>query len=83
MQISVIVRYTIKYVDTIEANEVKFAMYGAIETTMRTRVLHMETETIGFANFTTAEYLRRLLGIFMNTRTKGGAKRSSSRRNKG
>ena len=52
----------------------KFAMYGAIETTMRTRILHLEPGTIGFTSFTPAEYLEEMLGRFMNTRTKGGAK---------
>ena len=42
-------------VDTIAAEDVKFAIYGAIETTMRTRVLDLEPETIGFDSFTLAE----------------------------
>ena len=34
----------------------------------------MEPGTIGFINFTAAEYLEEMLGRFMNTRTKEGAK---------
>ena len=39
-------------VDTIAAEDVKFAIYGAIETT---RVLHLVPGTIGFNSFTPAE----------------------------
>ena len=49
-------------------------MYRAIQTTMRTRVLHLKPGTIGFASFSPAEYLEEMLGRFMNPRTKGGAK---------
>ena len=70
-------------VDTITAEHVKFAIYRAIEMTMRTRVLHLEPGTIGFNSFTPAEYLEEMLGSFMNTRKKGEPMRSSSRRSKG
>ena len=60
--------------DTITAEDVKFAIYRAINDTMRTRVLHLEPGTIGFDSFTPAEYLEEMLGRFMNARTKGGAK---------
>ena len=49
-------------VNTIAAEEMKFTIYRAIETTMRTRVLHLEPGTIGFASFTPAEYLEGMLG---------------------
>ena len=58
----------------------KFAIYGAIETTMRTRILHLEPGTIGFNSFTPAEYLEEMLGRFMNARTKGGAKEEFKQR---
>ena len=60
--------------ETITAEDIKFAIYGAIETNMRTRVLHLEPGTKGFNSFTRAEYLKEMLGRFMNARTKGGAK---------
>ena len=41
---------------------------------MKNRILHLEPGTIGFDSFTPAEYLEEMLGRFMNTRTKGGAK---------
>ena len=41
---------------------------------MRTRVLHLEPGTIRFNSFTQTEYLEEMLGRFMNSRTKGGAK---------
>ena len=69
--------------DTFEANEVKFAIYGAIKTTMRTRVLHLEPGTIGFDSFTPAEYLKEMLGRFMNARTKGGAKEEFEQKKQG
>ena len=59
-------------VDTIAAEDVKFAIYRAIETTMRTKVLHLEPENIGFNSFTPAENLEEILGRFMNERSKGG-----------
>ena len=37
-------------VDTIAAEDMKFAIYGAIETTMRTRVLHLEPGSISVAH---------------------------------
>ena len=61
-------------VDTIAVEDVKFVIYEAIETTMSTRVLHLEPGTIGFNSFTPEEYLEEMLGRFMNKRTKGGAK---------
>ena len=60
--------------DTIAAEDMKFAIYRAIETTLRTRVLHLEPGTIRFNSFTQTEYLEEMLGRFMNSRTKGGAK---------
>ena len=53
--------------DNIAAEDVKFTIYGAIENTMRTRVPHLEPETIGLNSFITAEYLEEMLGRFMNT----------------
>ena len=70
-------------VDTIAAEDVKFAIYGAIETTMRTRVLHLEPGNIGFQSFTPAEYLEEMLGRFMNARTKGGAKEEFEQKKQG
>ena len=61
-------------VDTIGAEDVKFAIFGAIEDSMQKRILHLEPGTVGFNNFTPAEYLEEMLGRFMNARTKGGAK---------
>ena len=56
---------------------------GAIETTMRTRVLQLEPETIGFDSFTPAEYLEEMLGRSMNTRINGEAKEELKQKNKG
>ena len=70
-------------VDTIAANDVKFTIYRAIETTMRTRVLHLEPGTIGFDSFTPAEYLEEMLGRFMIARTKGGAKEEFEQKRQG
>ena len=61
-------------VETISAEDIKFEIYRAIETNLRTGVLHLEPGTIGFNSFTPAEYLEEMLGRFMNARTKGGAK---------
>ena len=62
--------HTVDYrVDSIAAEDVKFAIYGAIETNMRTRALHLEPGTIGFNSFTPAKYLEEMLGRFMNART--------------
>ena len=44
-------------VETTAANEVKFAIYGAVDGSMKNRILHLEPGTIGFINFTAAEYL--------------------------
>ena len=60
--------------ETITAENVKFTIYGAKETHLRTRVLQLEPGKIGFNSFTPAEYLEEMLGRFMNARTKGGAK---------
>ena len=60
--------------ETVSAEDVKFAIYGATEIGLRTRVLHMEPGTIRFNSFSRAEYQEEMLGRFMNTRTKGGAK---------
>ena len=59
--------------DTIAAEDLKFAIYEATETTMKIRVLHLEPGKIGFNSFTPAEYMEEKLGRFMNARTKGGA----------
>ena len=69
--------------DTIAADDVKFAIYGAIETAMRTRVLHLKPGTIGFDSFTPAEYLEEMMGMFMNARTKEGAKEESEQKRQG
>ena len=61
-------------VETISAEDIKFMIYRAIETNLRTRVLHLEPGRIGFNSFTPAEYLKEMLGRFMNAKTKGGAK---------
>ena len=50
---------------------------------MRTRILHLEPGTIGFINFTVAEYLEEIIGRFMNARTKGGAKEEFESRKQG
>ena len=42
--------------DTIAVKDVKFSIYGAIETTMRTKVLHLEPGMIGFNIFTPVEH---------------------------
>ena len=70
-------------VDTIAAENVKFSFYGAIETTMRTRVLHLEPGTIGFNSFTPVEYLEEMLGRFINARTKGRAKEEFEQKKQG
>ena len=48
-------------VETISAEDVQFAIYYAIEVSMRTRVLHLEPGTIGFNSFSSAEYLEEML----------------------
>ena len=60
--------------ETKEANEVKFGIYGAVDSSMKNRILHLEPGTIEFTSFTAAEYLEEMIGRFMNARTKGGAK---------
>ena len=69
--------------DTIAAEDVKLAIYQAIETTMRTRVLHLEPGTIGFNSFTPATYLEVMLGRFMKARMKGGAKEEFEQKKQG
>ena len=61
-------------VETIDANEVKFVIYRAVDGSMKNRILHLEPGTIGFISFTAAEYLEEMIGRFMYARTKGGAK---------
>ena len=70
-------------VETIAAEDEKFAIYGAIETNLRTRVLHLEPGTIGFNSFTPAEYLEEILGRFLNARTKGGVKQEFEHKKQG
>ena len=50
-------------VETILAEDIKFTIYRAIETNLRTRVLHLEPGTIEFNSFTPAEYLEEMLGM--------------------
>ena len=70
-------------VDTIGAEDVKFTILGAIEDSMQKRILHLEPGTVGFDNFTSAEYLEEMLGRFMNTTTKGGAKEEFEQKKQG
>ena len=42
---------------TIGAEDVKFALFGAIKDSMQKRTLNLEPGTVGFNNFTPAEYL--------------------------
>ena len=51
-------------VETIEADEVKFAIFGAVDGNMKNRILHLEPGTQGYKNFTAAEYLEF---FFFNT----------------
>ena len=69
--------------DTIAAEDVKFTIYGAIDDTMKTRVLHLEPGTIGFDSFTPAEHLEEMLDRFMNARTEGGAKEEFEQKKQG
>ena len=69
--------------DKIAAEDVKFAIYGAIETTTRTRVLHLKPGTMGFKCFPPAEHLEEMLGRFMNARMKGGAKEEFEQKKQG
>ena len=50
---------------------------------MRNRILHLEPGTVGFDNYTAAEYLEEMLGRFMNARTKGGAKEEFEHKKQG
>ena len=70
-------------VETISADYVKFAIFGAIEINLRTRVLHLEPGTIGFSCFTLAEYLEEMLGRFVNPRSKVGAKKEFEQKKQG
>ena len=70
-------------VERISAEDIYFAIYGVIETNLRTRVLHLEPGTIGFNGFTPAENLEEILGRFMNARTKGGVKQEFEHKKQG
>ena len=59
------------------------AIYGEIESDLKTRLLHLESGTKGFKSFTPAEYLEEMLRRFMNARTKGGVKQEFEQRSKG
>ena len=61
----------------------KFSIYGAVDSSMKNRILHLEPGTIGFLKFTAAEYLEEMIGRFMNARTKGGAKEEFEGRKQG
>ena len=50
---------------------------------MRNRILHLEPGTVGFNSYTAVEYLEEMLGRFMNTRTKGGAKEEFEQKKQG
>ena len=69
--------------DTIAPEDVKFAIFGAVEGNMRNRILHLEPGTVGFNSYTAAEYLEKILGRFINTRTKGGAKKKFEQKKQG
>ena len=47
-------------VEAIEANDVKFAIYGAVDGNMKNRILHLEPGTLGYKNFTASEYLEEM-----------------------
>ena len=50
--------YAINFkVERISTENIKFTIFGAIETNLITRVLHLEPGTTGFSSFTPAEYL--------------------------
>ena len=55
----------------ISPEDIKFTIYEAMETNLRTRVLHLEPGTIGFNSFTPAEYLEEMLGCMQG---QGGVK---------
>ena len=61
----------------------KFAIFGAIEDSMKNRILHLEPGTIGFDRYTPAEYLEEILCRFMNARMKGGAKEEFEQKKQG
>ena len=61
----------------------KFAIFGTIKNSMKKRILHLEPGTVGFNNFTPAEYKEEMLGRFMNARTKGGAKEEIEQKRQG
>ena len=72
-----IICYNARYyrADTIAAGVVKFAIYGAIDDNMKTRILHLEPRNIGFDSFTPAEYLEEILQVHEcneNGRSQGG-----------
>ena len=69
--------------ETVGAGEVKFVIFGAIEDSMKNRILHLEPGTIGFNIYTPAEYLEEMLCRFMNARTKEGAKEEFEHRKQG
>ena len=70
-------------VEPVPAEDVKFAIYGAIEINLRNRILHLKPGTTGFHSFTLAEYLEEMLGRFMNARMKGGAKEEFEQKKQG
>ena len=74
-------KFTIYKMETIAAEDTKFTIYGAIQNNLITRVLHLEPGTIGFNSFTLAEYMEKMLGRFMNARTKVGAKKEFEHEN--
>ena len=61
----------------------KFAIFGTIKNSMKKRILHLEPGTVGFRNFTPAEYLEEMLGRFMKSRTKGEAKEEFKQKRQG
>ena len=52
-------------VDTIAPEDMKFAIFGAVEGKMRNRILHLKPGTLGYNSYTAAEYLEEMLGRFM------------------
>ena len=63
--------------ENITAEEITFTIYRAIETNLRTRVLHLESGPKGFNSFTQAKYPEEMLGRFINAMMKGGAKQEA------
>ena len=49
----------------VDTEDVKFAIFGAVEGKMRNRIFHLEPGTIGFNSYTAAEYLEEMLGRFI------------------